>query len=218
MRWVYTGSMKLTKYSHACIVLEEASESLVIDPGNFSEDFEVPQNVMGVIITHSHADHYDEGKLQAILDQHPNASIYALQEIADNSTLPMVAIVPGQQLAIGGFEVEFTGGTHAVIHVDIPKVGNVGVVVNRDLLYYPGDSFEQPPRHMKWIATPVAAPWLKVSEVVEFLRQAQPDYALPTHDAILSDAGKALVDRVISGLVDNRVQYQRVQSGKTIEL
>lgn len=210
--------MKLTKYSHACIVLEEAGRSLVIDPGNFSEDFEVPQSVTGVIITHSHADHCDEVKLQAILDQHPDASIYALQEIADAANVPIVAIKPGQKVTIGNFAIEFAGGSHAVIHTDMPRVGNVGVIVNHDLLYYPGDSFERPPRHMKWIATPVAAPWLKVSEAVDFLRQAHPDNAFPTHDAILSDAGKALVDRVVAGLIDKNVRYQRVQSGKTIEL
>jgi L-ascorbate metabolism protein UlaG (beta-lactamase superfamily) len=31
--------MKLTKYTHACIVLEEQGEKLVIDPGGFTPEF-----------------------------------------------------------------------------------------------------------------------------------------------------------------------------------
>lgn len=176
---VYTGSMKLTKYSHACLVLEDQGFSLVIDPGNFSTDFVVPENVAGVIITHSHADHYDEGVLYSIISKNPQAQLYGLDEIADVSKLPITSVTPGRRITIGPFELEFTGGEHATIHPDMKPVGNIGVIVNSNLFYYPGDSFTQPPRHMKWIATPVAAPWLKISETVEFLRKAAPDYAFP---------------------------------------
>lgn len=215
---MYTGSMKLTKFEHACVVLEQDHTSLVIDPGNFTTDFRVPENVAGVVITHVHPDHYDESKLGMILERNPAATVYALDEIAVSSSFPIIAISPSQTLTIGEFVLEFIGGAHATIHADMPAVGNVGVVVNHDLFYYPGDSFVQPPRHMRWIATPVAAPWLKLSESVEFLRAARPDHAFPTHDAILSASGLSLVDRVLSGLIDPATQYERIGHGETIEL
>lgn len=210
--------MKLTKYSHACLVLEEQGSSLVIDPGNFSTDFVIPKNVVGVVITHNHADHYDEATLSKILSAYPQAQLFGLQEIADTSELAFIPVAPGQKIGTGPFELEFTGGEHATIHPDMEPVGNIGVIVNTDLLYYPGDSFTLPLRHMKWIATPVAAPWLKVSESVDFLRKAAPDHAFPTHDAILSDTGRSLVDRVISGLISTDVAYKRISTKESIKL
>ena len=45
---------------------------------------------------------------------------------------------------------------------------------------------------------PVAAPWLKVSETVEFAHSILPRLSLPIHDAILSAEGKALVDSILT--------------------
>lgn len=215
---MYTEGMKLTKYSHACLVLERDGKSLVIDPGNFTDDFVMPSDVVAVVVTHMHADHCDAEKLRAIVAEHPGAVIYGLAEIADSASVAVTSVAPGDVVSTGGFELEFTGGAHTTIHRDIPGIGNLGVVVNGDALYYPGDSFAQPPRPMKWIATPVAAPWMKVAEAVEFLREATPARTFPTHDAILSPTGQTLVDRVITNLIDDSIHYQRVASGETIEL
>lgn len=210
--------MKLTKYSHACLVLEQDGKSLVIDPGNFSDDFVVPSDVAAVVITHVHPDHCDDDKLQQIMAVHPDVVVYGLAEIVESTTAPVTAVTPGDSVTIDGFELEFTGGNHATIHPDIPGIGNLGIVINRDLLYYPGDSFVQPPRHVQWVATPVAAPWMKLAEAVDFLREAAPARAFPTHDAILSSAGQTLVDRIITRLIDDSIDYRRIKSSETIEL
>ncbi len=210
--------MKLTKYRHACFVLEHDGASLVVDPGNFSDDFVVPPNVVAVVLTHQHPDHCDPEKLRAICAATPDVPVYALDEVREQAEVDIHPVKPGDTVQAGGFTLEFTGGAHATIHPDIPGVGNVGVVVNHDLLYYPGDSFTQPPRAMQWIAVPVAAPWCKISEVIDFLRVASPEHAFPTHDAILSDTGKALVDRLAPSLGAEETTYQRVASGESIAL
>ena len=52
--------MKLTKYEHACFTVEDTSGNvLVVDPGSFSKNFVVPNNVVGIVITHEHADHFN---------------------------------------------------------------------------------------------------------------------------------------------------------------
>lgn len=209
--------MKLTKYSHACLVLEHDDSTLIVDPGNFTDDFIMPERVDAVVITHLHADHCDTDKLHAILNANPDAVVYGLAEIAENANVPVVAVQAGDVLTVAGFELEFTGGDHATIHPDIPSIGNLGVIIN-NLLYYPGDSFTPPPRSIRWIATPVSAPWMKLSETVEFLRKSNPEYAFPTHDAILSETGQTLVDRVITNLIDESISYERISSGKVVEL
>ena len=48
--------MEIKKYRHACLVLTKNTESLVIDPGYWSNDLVVPEKVAGVIVTHEHGE------------------------------------------------------------------------------------------------------------------------------------------------------------------
>ena len=49
--------MQLTKFTHACVRLDDGNRSLVIDPGVFSEVEAALDGVSTVLITHEHVDH-----------------------------------------------------------------------------------------------------------------------------------------------------------------
>lgn len=54
--------MRATKYTHACIRMEQAGRVLVIDPGEWSE----PEALAGadaVLVTHEHSDHIETTRL-----------------------------------------------------------------------------------------------------------------------------------------------------------
>jgi len=189
--------MKLTKYAHACFTLEKDDQVLVVDPGNFSKDFTAPHGVVAVIITHEHADHIDPAAMTEIRDKNPNALLIATKSVIDS--LPdytAQVAVPGDTLHAGGFDVEIFGGKHAVIHPSMPVVDNVAIMID-GTIYYPGDSFTPPERPVDVLALPVAAPWSKISEVIDFITQVQPRFAFPTHDAILSSDGQSVTDSMI---------------------
>ena len=57
--------MKLTKYEHACFTLEKDGKMLVVDPGTFTTKLDPPENVVGIVITHEHSDHFDVNALSA---------------------------------------------------------------------------------------------------------------------------------------------------------
>lgn len=209
--------MKLTKYEHANLVLEQSGQTLVIDPGNMTSDFAVPSNVVAVVLTHEHADHADASKVQAIMATNPTARIIA-HEAAQLVDIAAEKVRAGDELTIGAFTLRFTGGQHALISPALPRVANVGVMVN-DLLYYPGDSFTLPERPVEVLALPAAAPWMKLSEAMEFLVRVKPVRAFPTHDAILSDVGKALVDRMLGAVATEQgIEYMRLNSGESIDI
>jgi len=156
--------MKLTKYEHACFTLETAGEVLVVDPGSFTDDFVVTDNIAAIVVTHEHADHFDPDKLAAIYAKNPNAVFVSLPAIVDK--LPghkSHAVRPGDKVDIGPFRLRFFGGKHALIHVSLPLIDNLGVLIN-DTVYYPGDSFTLPNTPVDVLALPVGAPWLKLSE------------------------------------------------------
>ena len=202
--------MKITKYEHACFVVEQNDEKLVVDPGAYTTDLDVPAGVVGVVITHEHADHMDKSHLQAIAGANPDAIIYAHQDIvAKLGEFKTQSVVAGEGIKAGNFELEFFGGQHATIHADIPVIANLGVMIN-GRIYYPGDSFTLPEREVEVLALPVSAPWMKLSEAIDFAREVKPSMIFPTHDAILSDVGKGLPDRLVPSLLDSTIKYQRL--------
>lgn len=206
--------MNIAKYEHACLSIEQDGQLLVIDPGNFTTDFVAPDHVAAVVITHDHADHCDHELITAIMDKNPDAVIIAHPSITEQfEAFASHSVEAGDQLKLGPFQLEFFGGTHAAIFPDNPPLANLGVMVN-DLFYYPGDSFSLPgDRAVDTLALPVAAPWLKISEVIDFLASVGPRAAFPTHDAILSDIGKELADRMVGGVAAERgIDYQRRDS------
>jgi len=209
--------MQLTKYEHACFTVEKDDQLLVIDPGEWSSDFISPSNVVAIVITHDHGDHFDHERLEAIIDENPDAIIVGPETVTSQiEVFQTKTVQSGDSLDIGPFHLEFFGGKHAIIHSSIAVAANVGVLIN-DLLYYPGDSFTLPGRSVDTLALPVAAPWLKISEAMDFLAQIRPRLAFPTHDAVLSQIGKELVDGRLSATAQEQdTTYQRLAEAVTI--
>lgn len=211
--------MKLTKYQHACLVVEKEGTTLVVDPGTYSHDFIIPSRVDGIVITHEHPDHFDEKLIQKVLASHPKATIIAHESITGRYTnYTSIAAKVNEQFTIGALNLQFFGGSHASISDSIPVPPNLGVLIDGHL-YYPGDSFAIPEGvQVKELALPASAPWLKISEAMEFLSQIKPTFTFPTHDAILSKEGKELVDRLLGAVASGQnTQYKRLD-GSTIQL
>lgn len=210
--------MKLTKFEHACFVVEKDGVGIVVDPGNFTHDFIMPKHVAAIFVTHNHPDHCDNQLIISILREHPTAVLLAHESIVhdfpNEHTQPVNV---GETVEAGGITLQFVGGTHEAIDTSLPVPVNIGVIID-DHLYYPGDSFYVPERPIKELALPASAPWLKISETTSFAKALKPSFIFPTHDAILSDEGQAMVDRMIPGILkDLNIDYQRI-NGKTIEL
>ncbi len=203
--------MILTKYGHACFTVEKDGVQLVVDPGNFSTDYIPSNTVIAVVITHEHPDHFDHEQLEAIIDKNPDAVIIGNESITSKiDVFQTRTVTAGEHVTIGPFELDFTGGEHAVIHDSYPRATNVGVMIN-DLLYYPGDSFVVPNRPVDTLAITANAPWMKTSEAMNFLATINPRYAFPTHDSLLSDVGKSLTDRLLGSIAEKQgITYRRL--------
>ncbi|MEU3723820.1 MBL fold metallo-hydrolase [Streptomyces sp. NPDC031705] len=194
--------MKLTKRLHSCVQLEKDGRLLVIDPGAFSE----PDAGLGadaLLVTHEHPDHFDEGRLRAALDANPAAGLWTLRSVAER----MAGAYPGRVHTVGhgdtftaaGFEVQVHGELHAVIHPDIPRVTNVGYLVDGSL-FHPGDALTVPDAPVETLMLPVHAPWNKVSEVIDYLREVKPARAFDIHDAYLADIARPIYDMALDTL------------------
>jgi len=194
--------MRLTKYGHSCLLVEEGPARMLLDPGTLSGGFEELEDLTAVLVTHQHADHLDLQRLRRLLERNPGVRVVCDEGSAEPlgaAGAEVEVVHDGDELDAGGVRVRVTGRDHAVIHPDIPVVPNVGYLVG-GRLFHPGDSFTPPGRPVEVLAVPAGAPWLKVSEPIDYLRQVRPQVAVPVHELLLSQTGKALHYRQLEQL------------------
>ncbi|MFJ9020629.1 MBL fold metallo-hydrolase [Streptomyces sp. NPDC102259] len=211
--------MKLTKKSHACVRLEKDGRTLVLDPGGFSEA-DAAVGADAILITHEHPDHFDEKRLRAALEADPAVGIWTLRSVAEK----LSAAFPGRVRTVGhgdtftaaGFDVQVHGELHAVIHPDLPRVTNVGFLVDEGRVFHPGDALTVPEHPVETLLVPVQAPWNKISEVIEYVREVRPQRVYDIHDALLTDLARPIYDTHLGNL--GGADHGRLSPGASAEV
>jgi L-ascorbate metabolism protein UlaG (beta-lactamase superfamily) len=176
--------VRITRYGHSCLLVEDGDARLLLDPGVFSSGFESLRGLTAVLVTHQHPDHLDVDRLRALLEANPDARLHCDEGSAAQHDLPATVVRDGDVLDLGT-SVRALGSQHAVIHPDLPRVPNVGYLV-ADRFFTPGDALTVPDAEVEVLGLPTAAPWLKLSEAVDLLRAVAPRRAFPVHDAVLA--------------------------------
>ncbi len=211
--------MKITKFGHSCLLVEEGGARILIDPGIWSTIPENLDNLDAVLITHEHPDHLGLDHLKKILPNNPKAVIYtnqgASKKLAEES-IPYQLLEDGQSTTIAGVSVEGFGKGHAIIYPPLPHWDNTGYLIGGKL-FHPGDSLHIPPKPVDILALPVCAPWSKIAEVIDYARQVKPKVAFPIHDAML---------KITTGfhkwpetfLSPEGIQWMVIEEGKSVEL
>ena len=212
--------MELTKHGHACVVLSEGDRRLVIDPGAFSDPAAL-DGASAVLITHEHFDHLDPERLRKAMDADPALEVWSNSAVAGQleGLGDRVHVVGhGDAVTVAGFDVHVHGELHAVIHPDIPRITNIGFLVDGQV-FHPGDAFTVPDEPVATLLLPVHAPWSKVSEVIDYVRAVDADQAYAVHDGLLNDTGLS----VVAGMLGENgpgtpTPYSRLAPGESADL
>lgn len=211
--------MKITKFEHSCVVIEEGNSKLIIDPGVYSNSFADFNNVTAVVVTHVHADHFDISKIKKIAELSPNVQIFSTKEVASEITdKKVIAFEPSKNYNVGDFNLEFVGQKHEVVDPKTPVVKNSGVLVN-ELFYSPGDSYEVPTKPFKVLSVPKSGPWLRIKDALPMFEKSNCTLVIGTHDALINDQGHSSVDSWYTQFAErNGKIYKSLITGESIEI
>ena len=171
--------MRLTKLGHACVRLEKDGAALVIDPGVWSGADAALSGAGAVLITHEHPDHLDSDAVRAALSGDPGLELWTNGSVAGQFADfggRVHAVSHGDTFTAAGFDVHVYGRDHAQVHRDVPIVANTGFAVD-GAVFHPGDSLTVPEDRVPTLLLPVAAPWLKTSEWIDYAREVAPQRA-----------------------------------------
>ena len=186
--------MKITHLGHAAVLLEVADRRVLFDPGNFSDRWHALTDLDAIVVTHLHPDHVDPEHVGALLAANPDAQVWVEPGVLDAGDLGDRGhgYAEDESVELGGVRIDAVGGLHAVIHRDIPRIGNVGLVVTAEgepTFFHPGDSLDTAPAGVDVVAVPVMGPWAAMKEHIDFLRELGAGQGFGIHEALLSERG-----------------------------
>ena len=130
------------------------------------------------------------------------------------------AVVAGDVVEVGAVTVTGVGELHAIIHEDLPRIHNTGMLLRAEgepTFFHPGDALDAEPGPVDVLAFPLNAPWQRSREMTGFLRRQAAPHAIPVHDALLSETGRGLYLGQARDLGSPDTQVHDLAVGRTEE-
>ena len=212
--------MKIKKLGHCCLLIEEQGKRILTDPGAFSTAQNEVKDIDVVLITHEHGDHLHVESLKAVLKNNPGARVITnngVAKILDEEGIKYEVVADGQSVDVG-IVISGHGKDHAPIYPTVRSVENTSYFIG-ERLFFPGDAFYKPTKPVELLAVPISAPWMKVSEGIDYAKEIKPKKCFPVHDGILIPALQQAVQRTTKGgLEGTGIEFVPLFEGEEIEL
>lgn len=182
--------MKITKFGHSCLLIEEGEARILIDPGIWSTIPEI-KNLFAILITHEHQDHLSLDLVKSVLKNNPEVVIYTNESVGNklgSENIPYQRLGNNEQTRVREVLVEGIGEQHAFMFHSHQVVANTGYMI-AERFFYPGDALNIPAKPVEILAYPAIAPWMKLFDSLEFGKAIKSKVAFPVHDGFLKLGG-----------------------------
>jgi|SRR3989344_5235733 len=212
--------MKITKFGHCCLLIEVEGLRILTDPGAYSTLQKDVPDVDVILITHEHPDHLHIESLKNVLEHTKQVVVItntSVGKILDKEGISYQIIEHGQKTEVRGVVIEGFGKKHAEIYKTALLVDNTGYFI-ANKLFYPGDAFTLPGKPVDILALPVAGPWMKISEALEYALQLHPKRAFPVHDGMFLPGRGSLAHRMPANVLTSAgIQFVVIEEGKSFD-
>lgn len=200
-------------------MVETGGKRILIDPGMYSRGQNFVKGVSAVLITHEHLDHLHLESLRVVIENNPGVRVLTT---AGAGQLLAAEGVAHEVLAhclstkIGCVDIKGFGKKHAEIYRTVPPVDNTGFLIGGKF-FYPGDAFTDPGVPVEILALPFSAPWLKISEAIDYAKQLKPKACFPVHDGLLKSLGpvRVLTEKILK---EAGIKFQVIEDESSAEL
>ena len=210
--------MQLTKHGHACVTVQKDGRRIVLDPGELTPE-DATVGAEAILITHEHFDHFGERRVREACGRDPGMRVYTCAAVAGklDGLGPAVQVVgEGDALDVAGFGVQVHGQWHQMIHPDIPRVANVGFLLDGSL-FHPGDALTVPEAAVRTLLLPVHAPWSRTGQLIDWVREVGPRQTLAIHDGLLNETGLTVVGTLLGeNGPGTGAAYRRLAPGESV--
>jgi len=208
--------MKITKYLHSCLLLEQEGTYILVDPGEYTYasallPVESLKQLDYIVITHSHADHFSMPFVLELVAKFPSVKIISTSEVATilleksipvstkSDDLVIVSLLPHERL----------------FDKNIPENIQVNIA---GILSHPGDSFRSIKTN-KVFALPMQGPWGSLVQAMNLAITLKPQYIIPIHDWHWKDEFKKdMYLRCAGFLAHYGITFFALEDGKEITI
>ncbi len=219
--------MKIKKLGHCCMVIDIGGTRILTDPGapDYSGVTKDEKDISLVLITHEHSDHLHVDSLKKILENNPNATVItnsSVGKILDGENIKYTKVEDGEEYEFNGIQIKGFGELHAKIYEDFGQVQNTGYMI--DSMCYPADSFNIPEKFIMSggkvdiLALPVAGPWMKISDAIDYAKKLNPRIVIPVHDGMIKEFAAFLYTIPKYFLEKVNIEFKKLEIGKEEEI
>lgn len=208
--------MKVSKFVHSCLLIEEKDKAILIDPGNYTYqeqalNINTLEKLDYILITHEHPDHMYIPFIQELVKKFPHVLII--------TTSSAVEVLKKEKIPAT------TNGNEFITIESVPHERVFGVEVPQNVLFklfdtfiHPGDSLHFN-THASILAIPIQAPWGSYVEAVEKGLKQEPHIIIPIHDWHWRDqAREALYQRARDYFKTHGIDFKGVEKGFVLEV
>jgi L-ascorbate metabolism protein UlaG (beta-lactamase superfamily) len=214
--------MKITKFVHSCLLVESPGHNVLIDPGIFTWSSRMLHinnlpRLDHIVITHEHADHYDEQGLKKLSHRFPHTTIITNDNLAEKIKALRLPRLPNPVHAGSDDNLIVFEAVHEPLPLDTPQVPNIGVHID-DKLTHPGDSYAF--EHTREIlALPLTGPFASYKQALDIIVKLKPKIVVPLHDWEWHRAAREnRYTRAKELLKNHKIDFIELENAEQVEL
>jgi L-ascorbate metabolism protein UlaG (beta-lactamase superfamily) len=204
--------MIISKHSHSCLLIKEANQTILIDPGNYTYedkalDISSLEGLDYILITHEHPDHMYIPFMKELVEKFPDVKI-----ISNESAVKVLKEANIEALMESSSDITISPTPHERVFGVVPPENIQFSLFNK--LTHPGDSLHFL-LNTPILALPLQAPWCSLTEAVEYAMSVKPKIVIPIHDWHWNESAReAFYARLTKYFGENGIEFNPLRRGE----